>query len=88
MSQDGDWRLMGQERYLKGARLRLATYSQPRPDWDHDHCAFCTVTIMEGDHPDTLQEAYVTEDGQHWVCPSCFEAFKERFAWAVVPRDR
>lgn len=84
MSQDGDWRLVGQERYLTGARLRWARYQQPKPHWDHDHCAFCMQKIMEGNHPDTIQEAYVTEDGRHWVCPVCVGDFRQRFGWVVI----
>jgi hypothetical protein len=36
----GDWRLQGQDRYLKGALLCLAAYTPYPEGWDHDHCEF------------------------------------------------
>ncbi len=81
MTTDDDWRLMGQENYLKGARLSLQTYRRPRADWDHDHCEFCAAKFMEEDLPEVLHEGYTTEDQYHWVCPACFADFKERLEW-------
>jgi len=83
----GDWRLMGQDRYLQGATLIFRKWTLDRPDWDHDHCAFCTVHI--GDHvfeddTDTQLEGWVTEDGMHWICNQCFEDFRQRFEWVVA----
>lgn len=25
--------------------------------------------------------------GEHWICQSCFEDFREEFAWDLVPSD-
>jgi hypothetical protein len=36
-----DWRLTGQERYLKEVSLRLSAWVPQHPENDHDHCAFC-----------------------------------------------
>ncbi len=39
---------------------------------------------------DTLTEGYTTTadhergDGYHWICPTCFDDFAERFEWRVV----
>jgi hypothetical protein len=80
---DDDWRLWGQERYLAGAMLHWATYRAPSPVWDHDHCAFCWARFMEADDPEILREGYTTDDLLHWVCPPCFEDFRERFGWSL-----
>jgi hypothetical protein len=78
---DRDWRLGGQERYLKGATLLKRTY-RPYPknhNWDHDHCAFCWAKFMVADDPKVLHEGYCTEDEKHWVCAKCFSDFKVAF---------
>ena len=77
-----DWRRMGQEDYLTGAALRyISPYVPPRPGWDHEHCAFCLEKISpyEGDLPG----GYCTPDRSHWICPSCFQDFREEFLWTV-----
>lgn len=78
---DDDWRLDGQEQELQGVTLFDRVYHAPRPDWDHDHCAFCWAKFMEGSYPETLQRGWTTADEYHWVCPPCFEDFRERFQW-------
>ncbi len=83
MSEKDDWRLQGQERYLKGITLYWRQYSRYSEDWDHDHCAFCWKKFMEVDHPETLHEGYTTENEYYWVCKVCFEDFRDRFHWRV-----
>jgi hypothetical protein len=83
MPQDNDWRLTGQERYLKGKTLLKRKYRCPRPDWDHDHCEFCWAKFMEKAGADVLQDGYVTEDNQHWICAQCFADFRNLFQWTV-----
>lgn len=87
---ESDWRLTNQEKYLKGVTLRLSRFEvrSGKPEWDHEHCDFCWAKIAEeklkreGD--DLLMEAYATKDHHHWVCPKCFEDFREMFQWKVV----
>jgi hypothetical protein len=83
--EEGDWRLTNQEKYLKGVTLIHRKYRQyPRnPDWDHDHCSFCWAVFMVGGESGNLEEGYSTEDEYHWVCPQCFEDFRETFGWSV-----
>lgn len=76
-----DWRLTNQEKYLEAKRLTLKRWTQTRPHWDHDHCAFCSAKFMDRDHPDILREGYATDDDRHWVCPRCYHDFKAAFAW-------
>ncbi len=77
-----DWRLQGQERYLKGEALRWARYRPPREGWDHDHCEFCTRKFSEA--PEDCHEGYQTLDGYHWVCKECHDDFKDSFGWTSV----
>ena len=84
-----DWRRQGQERYLRGVRLVDRAYHPFRPDWEHDHCEFCGAkfSLEEGD----LHRGFSTSDGYHWVCPSCFQDFREEFGWDLdeePSRDR
>ncbi|MGN6125258.1 MAG: hypothetical protein ACTHON_01725 [Humibacter sp.] len=81
-----DWRLTDQEAYLASRSLRFARWTPYRPDWDHDHCDFCFAEISNNTtgHAD-YNEAWVTaDDGYTWVCPQCFNEFRERFHWVVV----
>lgn len=84
MSKWGDdWRLHGQERYLAGVTLSRVAYVAPSARWDHDHCEFCWAKFMEVDAPDILREGYVTDDRRDWICPKCFEDFRELFGWSI-----
>ena len=75
-----DWRLQGQERYLKGVDLCWATYEGI---WEHDHCEFCswTFAVQGGD----FNAGYMSNDRYHWVCKDCYEDFKSMFDWKIVP---
>jgi hypothetical protein len=41
---------------------------------------------MDSREPDTLQEGYVTEDYQHWICANCFRDFQEQFEWKIAEK--
>ena len=56
MTAEDDWRLSFQSERLKGATLVRRTWTQRRPDWDHDHCAFCWAKFGPLSQPDVLQE--------------------------------
>jgi hypothetical protein len=85
-AEKSDWRLMGQEKYLKGATLCWSTYKKRSEEWDHDHCAFCQEKFMESGTPDTLHQGYATAGEYHWVCKKCFEDFKTSFGWHIDDR--
>ena len=80
-----DWRLQGQEKYLHGVTLTRRAYRQyaSNQSWDHDHCEFCGAKFSVESLPDTLQEGYATADDYRWICPTCFEDFKEMFGWTL-----
>jgi len=86
MKKEDDWRLTGQEKYLKGVTLVHRRYRQYKenPNWDHDHCAFCWIEFCLEGCSGSIQEGYATQDDYHWICPKCFVDFKDRFQWAVV----
>lgn len=65
--------------------------------WTHDHCDFCwNVIEAEANHsaataaverePTVITAAYVSVGSVSpgvWVCPECFEDFRERMAWTI-----
>ena len=73
-----DWRLMGQERYLKGKELYSTKYKILESN-DHDHCEFCGYKFISGE-----QEGYCTTNYYHWICNECYNDFKEFFYWKVI----
>ena len=77
-----DWRLQGQEKFLKGVKLVRQVYMPDRPGWEHNHCEFCSrnFSLAEGD----LHEGYATIDRYHWICEQCYEDFKDKFNWRLV----
>ena len=77
-----DWRRCGQEEYLAGIPLKfVARFTPPKPTWDHEHCEFCWAEISpyKGDLPG----GYCTLDEYRWICPECYEDFKEEFDWTL-----
>ena len=79
-----DWRLMGQEDYLKNKQLKenipfeFAKTKEYPQSW-HEHCEFCGEKATA----DVKGEFYSTEDDYYWICKSCFDDFKEKFNWIV-----
>jgi len=82
--------------YLRGIRLQFKQYRPYRPGWEHDHCVGCFTTFAEiGLRPNepTLQEGYTTcadfvrGDEYEWVCPDCFETFREPMGWRLVDAE-
>ena len=76
MIEKNDWRLQGQEKYLKGVSLTLKPYLKHREGWDHDHCSFCQKKFMEEGNSESIHEGYATEDNYRWVCSQCFADYK------------
>jgi hypothetical protein len=89
MVSSTDWRLMGQESYLAGKKLRRCKYRRypENPSWDHDHCEFCGAMFMVEDHPDVLHEGYATLDEYRWICDGCFRDFRDQFNWILVQEE-
>ena len=73
------WRLQGQEKYLGNKQLiKVDIYSfknkMQKKDAFHEHCEFCMDKI------ENLEEAYTTKNFYRWICPKCFNDFKESFS--------
>lgn len=83
---DDDWRLRGQEPYLEGLAFVRREYTPPRSGWDHDHCEFCWAEFGTSSVEEVLREGFCTPDQYRWVCPTCFEDFRDRFGWTVEDR--
>lgn len=83
--QEDDWRLTGQEKFIRGNVLHWARYTQPSPTWDHDHCEFCFTRFAEpaAGYHDAQSFGYTTEDNYNWICKECFDDFRERFGWEL-----
>jgi len=77
-----DWRLQGQETYLKNKTFLWDHYKPPSPEWDHDHGEFCWKKFSE--HPNDLHEGYTTKDQYRWICEQCYNDFKDQFHWQVT----
>jgi hypothetical protein len=94
MSDEDDWRLGRQERYLQPARLCWKRYSRWSDEWDHDHCAFCWARFVALDDPqkgpNDLSEGYAVLSNGHfpddylWICATCYADFRGMFDWEVV----
>jgi hypothetical protein len=94
MSDEDDWRLGRQERYLQPARLCWKRYSRWSDERDHDHCEFCWAKFVAPDDPhqgpDDLNEGYAVlsnkdfPDDYHWICAACYADFRGMFNWEVV----
>lgn len=59
---------------------------------DHDHCTICYEKAFSERYVDDLREGWTTggprarqagtpRDEYYWVCPDCFEAFRDELEW-------
>jgi len=94
----GDWRLAGNEDLFRNAIFVAKRYTQWSPEWDHDHCSFCHEPFAEkgseADRQDAHREGYSTpgppqeqKDDYYWVCPRCFDDFREYLGWTLRPES-
>ena len=81
-NQEQDWRLQGQENYLRLKKLVFKNYSDRTHKSDHDHCEFCGDKFSEL-IPESLKSGYTTENDYHWICNKCFTDFKDKFEWTT-----
>lgn len=91
MVEKDDWRLttgpvIGIEEELKNIPLYYIPFQPLSAQWDHEHCAFCWDKFYLNET--CLQEGYCTHPqntrSAHWICPACYEDFKEMFGWTLV----
>jgi hypothetical protein len=67
--------------------VKWRTWWNYHPGCDHDHCAFCWAKFPwqpAGDDHVSYDDGWVTADDDcTWICPVCFEDYKDRFGWTV-----
>ncbi len=78
-----DWRLLGRHDQFHGAEFHKVTFIMKDLDHDHVHCWFCWDKFSE--HDGDLHDGYETDNEKYWVCPTCFNDFKEYFGWKIIP---
>lgn len=76
-----DWRYTNQLTYLNNVNLKYSKFMKTKHN-DHEHCRFCWDKFLELDG--YLHYGYHTLDGQHWICPKCYNDFKHMFNWIIV----
>lgn len=76
-----DWRWQEQKSYMDNILLCRRKYSEKITENNHDHCEFCWATL--GYDVPRDEEAYCTEDEYRWICPECYNDFKEYFNWKI-----
>ncbi len=76
-----DWRLTNQKKYLMNKLLLMKNYKDRTSSTDHDHCEFCLDKFSE-DKQD-INIGYCTEDCYYWICPNCYNDFKDLFQWKL-----
>lgn len=84
MKEANDWRLQGQDEYMKGIKLLKTEFAKTSTN-DHEHCEFCMAKF--GEEPENLHSGYCTIDRYRWICEQCFEDFKDDFEWQVVGEE-
>ena len=80
--EENDWRLWDDSDCFRNEKFYFRKYKKSSERWDHEHCNFCWARISEYD--DELNEGYCTVKDELWVCPQCFNDFKEKFNLEVV----
>ena len=80
-----DWRLglANTPAFYKQFKWKFKRWSQTRPGWDHDHCEFCQVKIMDEPSPENLAEGWATTDETYWICQECFNDFQGTYHWQI-----
>jgi len=77
-----DWRI-DNAKWTRGAVVRFQKYTQPREDWDHDHCEGCWAKFMETSSSEALVEGYATADNR-WICSECFRDLQQEMGWKLA----
>ncbi|SCZ11220.1 hypothetical protein [Alkaliphilus peptidifermentans] len=88
MDVKNDWRLQGQESYLKNKRLYKSEFKINSKNNDHAHCEFCWKKFSECGTNDSLNIGYSTKDKYHWICCDCYEDFKDIFNWKLLVKGK
>ena len=82
--KENDWRLSVPHDDLQG---KMVIYEKFKPvgDWDHEHCEFCWEKISEYEGDEHC--GYHVLESDAWICESCFNDFREKFGFIVIPNN-
>ncbi len=86
MIEENDWRLRGQEEYMKSLQFEFIQFIPKRGSSVHVHCEFCWHKFMECPEnvEDCSNQGFCSVDERYWVCKECFKDFKEMFNWTHI----
>lgn len=86
MVSKDDWRLRGQEDYMRKYKFKYKKFVSQNSGARHAHCEFCWHKFMENPYgvEDCTSHGYCSLDEKYWVCNECFEDFKEMLSWENV----
>ena len=76
-----DWRIAGQESYLKNKVLQHRLFDRSICVEDYTQCEFCWA-LFDKDKDNPIM-AYFQPDEKVWVCEECFNDFNRFFHWTV-----
>ena len=84
-----DWRIGGQESYLKNKKLKHIKFSRSLVYEDYDQCEFCYDIFDDpnGNESNNLM-AYYEPEKKVWICEQCYNDFKQYFNWTVEEDDK
>jgi len=85
MIEKDDWRLtIPNDPIIKEKEWVFKTYIPVSETWEHQHCMLCGDKISQ--YESTIHEGYASTSRKDywWICPKCFNDFKEMFNWKVV----
>jgi hypothetical protein len=87
-SQHDEW-LANAVANLRSKNFRWSRYTQPSPEWDHDHCEFCFQRFAEprANYNDSVEFGFTTPDRFNWVCRECVDKYKDQFGWIIVATE-
>lgn len=89
MVDEHDWRLRGQEEYMRKMEFEYKKFLPRKGQDAHTHCEFCWHKFMENCDGvfDCSTHGFCSADGQYWVCEECFHDFRELLSWRIVDDD-
>lgn len=77
------WPLLKKRRQeLENAKLRFSKF-KPLEDNESSKCLFCWSHFSESRNGKSLNQGYVTQSGNCWICAPCFKEHRELFKWQV-----
>lgn len=74
---------MKYQEFLVGRRLIFCKFT-PDGESEHEHCNMCGAKFSI--NPGDLHIGYRTDDSIGWVCPECYDYYKDEYDWTVMPK--